>query len=176
MVLPTETPGKPEPRVRAVRDAQGRIVGFQDPDKGGRFISRSDAIRRVSVDVETNEIRDSFGNRVGIGSLAIPGRGIEVAYKIRSAEYKPLTVNPEDFRPNADQELIERTVFIGRDGKLMTAEISYGGGGEYDPAKNGGKWRYEASKALDLPSNVRLPTQDLQRAVAYTEFVVKTIR
>jgi hypothetical protein len=173
MVLPSE-PAQ-GPRVRVVRDSQGRFIGFQDPDRGGRFISRADALSRLRYSTEEAAILDSFGNRVGVGALSIPGRGVGVAYKFKTVEYTPLSVDPQKFKPGTNQELIERTVFIDSEGNLVTSEMSYGLGTEFDPAKGGGRWRKAASEALGIPEQERRPTRELRRAVAYQQYIVKTI-
>jgi hypothetical protein len=172
MVLPGEVFGGP--RVRVVRDSSGRVIGFQDPDQGSRFISRADALDRLRYNIEKAQVEDSFGNGVGVGALSIPGRGVTVGYKNGEAVYTPLEGDPSTFKPDPNQEIIERTIFIDKDGNLVTVEISYGYGNGYDPAKYGGKWRYEASQALGLEEGERLPTSDLQRAVAGQEFTIKT--
>ena len=93
-------------RVRAVRDQDGKLVGFQYPDQGGRFISRQDAIERMRYSIEAGEIQDSFGNSVdfvaqipigklwGIGDKSL-GRleelGIASVEKIRAYNRKALS-------------------------------------------------------------------------------------
>ena len=162
-------------RVRIVRDRQGRVVGFQDPDKRSIFISRKDAIPRLRHSIERNRIEDSFGNEVGVGALGLPGRGIDVAFKAKMASYKPLPTDPRTYNPKPNQEIVERTTFITREGKLVTSETSYGLGEKYDPSKTGGRWRRAASKAVGAGEGKRLPTSDLQRAVAHREFIIKDI-
>lgn len=172
MVLPSFG----ELRVRVVRDSSGRVVGFQDPDSTPRnqFISRADALDRLRYNVEAAQIEDSFGNDVGVGALALPGRGVTVAYKNGSATYTPLPGDPAAFKPNPNQEIVERTIFIDRNGRLVTVETSYGYGQTYDPARYGGRWRKAASEALGLAADERLPSQDLQRAVVGKEYMIKT--
>lgn len=172
-MLPDQPEG--ELRVRVVRDSEGKVIGFQDPDRGNRFISRADAIRRLEYSVERGAILDSFGNPVGVGALHTPGSGYSVTYATKEATYTPIGVSPLEFRPNANQEVIERTVFVAQDGSLVATETSYGIGRPYDPHKFGGRWRRAASEALGLGANERLPTADLQRAVAWQEYQVKTI-
>jgi hypothetical protein len=98
-----------------------------------------------------------------------------VAFKVKEATYRPLPTSPQDFQPKPNQEVIERTVFITREGKLVSSETSYGLGEAYDPAKTGGRWRRAASKAVGAGEGKRLPTSDLARAVAMQEFLVKSI-
>lgn len=162
-------------RVQVARDRTGKVVGFQDPDRGYRFISRADALPRLRYSIEKSRIEDTFGNRVGVGSLGLPGRGLSVAFKVKEATYRPLQVSPQDFQPRPNQEVIERTVFITREGKLVSSETSYGLGEAYDPAKTGGRWRRAASKAVGAKEGERLLTSDLARAVAHQEFLVKSI-
>lgn len=162
-------------RVHVARDRQGKIVGFQDPDRGYKFISRQDALPRLRYSVEKSRIEDSFGKEVGVGSLGLPGRGVSVGFKVKEATYRPLPTTPQDFQPRANQEVIERTVFITREGKLVSSETSYGLGEAYDPTKAGGRWRRSASQAVGAKEGERLPTSDLARAVAHQEFLVKEI-
>lgn len=162
-------------RVRVARDRKGRVVGFQDPDKRSVFISRKDAISRLRINKDTRQVEDSFGNRVGIGALGLPGRGIELTYKTKSAAYKPLATDPRSYNPKPNEEIIERTTFATKGGKLITSETSYGLGEKYDPSKTGGRWRRDASKALGVSEGGRLPTRDLKRAVLHKEFIIKRI-
>jgi hypothetical protein len=174
MVLPQE--GFGQLRVRVVRDSSGRVVGFQDPDKDNIFISRTDAIQRVRFNTEEGQIQDSFGNNVGVAALAYPKSGQTVAYVEKEATYIPLSGPPEGFKPASNEEIVERVTVIGADGELHTFEISYGGGQKYDPAKYGGKWRYEVSNALGQGEEERIPTEDLQRAVVDTVYLYKIVR
>jgi hypothetical protein len=161
-------------RVKVIRDKSGQVRGFQDPDTG-QFISRKDAIARVSFDAEKAEITDSFGNPVGVGALRIPKAGVSVAFKAKQAEYKPIVVDPSSYTPGANEEIIERLVFLGTDGKLVVKDISYGLGTRYDPNKKGGAYRMRASEALGKEPGERLPTRDLDKALLSQEFMIKTI-
>jgi len=163
-------------RVRAARDKRGQIIGFQDPDKGNRFITREAAIPRLRYSSADRSIVDSFGTKVGVGALRLPGRGRMVTYAVKSAEYRSLDQDARRFRPAGNQEVIERTVLVGKDGQLISDETSSGLGKRYDQAKRGGHWRKTISDALGLKDSERLPTRDLERAVVYREFIVKTIK
>jgi len=173
MVLPEEE--EYLGRVRVVRTESGRLVGFQDPDRGNRFITRAEALDRLTYSVERDQVQDTFGNRVGIGGLAIPNRGIKVTYAVKSATYQPIPEDPLQYKPASNQEIIERFVIIKPDGSLTHFEISHGSGKAYDPAKGGARWRTQVSEALGLPTEARLPTKDLKRAQYYSEVVVKTV-
>jgi len=162
-------------RVRIVRDRKGRVVGYQDPDQASRFISRADAIPRLRINKDTRQVEDSFGNRVGVGALGLPGRGVELTYKTKTAAYTPLAADPRTYNPKPNEEILERTTFATKEGKLVTSETSYGLGEKYDPSKTGGRWRRDASKALGVPEGGRLPTRDLSRAVLNKEFIIKRI-
>lgn len=176
MVLPTnpEQPPEPAPGVRVVRSEDGTFRGFQDP-ANGQFISRSAALDRLTYSVEQGALVDSFGNTAGVGSIAIPGRGIQVTYKTAEADYARLDTNPATFKPETNQEIVERVVFTDQDGHLVTLETSYGLGQDYNPKQTGGRWRRGAAQALGVDEGTRLPTADLERAVIYKEFIVKTI-
>ena len=173
MVLPFEEPVGPQ--VRVVRSSDGRFIGFQDPALGSRFISRAEALGRLTFSVETSDLVDSFDNHVGVGSIRMPSSGIEIGYKIRTVTDLPLTSDPSIFNPDPNQQIVERVVFVKSDGTLTTMETSYKLGQAYDPASTGGRWRQSASEALGLKEGERLPTADLQRAVVLKEFFVRTI-
>lgn len=176
MVVPTsaeqETPA--EPGVRIVRDEEGVFYGFQDADTG-RFISRQDALGRLVYSIEQGALLDSFGNTAGVGSIALPNRGVQVTYANVTADYMPLTTDPLTYTPESNQEIVERVIFVNQDGTLSTLQTSYGLGTMYDPNLTGGRWRRGASQALGLDESERLPTADLERAVIYREFELKTI-
>lgn len=174
--MPDFLPEEENKLVRVIRDREtGVVVGFQDPDTG-RFISRADALPRLRYSVEKSQIIDSFGNDVGVGAIGTPRSGNVVQFKVKEAEYTPLTTDPAAFRPNQNQEVVERTIFITPEGKLVSSETSYGLGTRYKPETAGGRWRKEAAEALKVDPNKRLPTKDLKRAVARQEYLVKTIR
>lgn len=175
MVLPYEEGPQP-PRVRIVRDKAGKIVGYQDPDAGSRFISRADAVKRLKVSVETGNITDTFGNQAGPGSVHIPAGGITHIMRDRTVVYQGLDVPPGRFTPGPNQELVESTYFITKSGKVERVDISYGLGNDYNKNLYHGKWRAGASEALGLDPNVRLPSADLKRAVLTKQYVVKTIK
>lgn len=173
MVLPFG-PGAEGPGVRINRDDKGRFRGFTDA-ASGRFISRTEAVQRLTFSVEGSDLVDTFGEHVGVGSIKIPASGIEIAYKVRTTTDKQLTVDPSTFKPEPNQQIVERVVFAGADGRLHTMETSYRLGRQYDPSLTGGRWRQAASEALGLKQGERLPTADLQRAVIMKEFIIRTI-
>jgi hypothetical protein len=165
------TPG----RVRIVRNSIGKFIGFQDPDEGGRFISRQAALGRLTYNDTQSMLEDSFGQYAGVGAIGLPGRGVSVGYTKKAATYNPLGVDPLRFTPASNQEVIERVVFVNKEGKLITLETSYGLGKRYSSNKSGGRWRQAATEALGVKEGERLPTADLQRAVVYKEYIIKTI-
>ncbi len=173
--MPDVFPDSQDLPVRVVRNrTTGALVGFQDPGTG-RFLSRTDAIARLQYSPERGQVEDSFANPVGVGSLGIPARGQHVTFKVKEADYQRLSVDVNTFKPSSNQEIVERTVLVTKEGKLVTSETSYGLGQKYQEGKYGGRWRQEASEALGTDKKARLPTKDLERAVAYREFIVKTI-
>lgn len=163
------------PRVRAVRDSSGRVVGFQDPDQGNRFISRADAINRLKYSPQQGQILDSFGNPVGVGALQFPGRGLEIATTNKILSYQRAGDDPMLIKVRSNQELVEQITLINKDGSLTQIETSYGHGKGYDPTKRGGWFRQKASEALGVPASQRLTTSDLYRSVARRDFIVKTV-
>lgn len=163
-------------RVRVVKDAGGRVVGFQDPDRNNVFIKRSEALKRVEYDVQSQTVKDSFGGTLGIADLVFPKRGQTVAYAVKEAEYQRLLQDPRAFRPSPNQEVIERVVVVTADGKFKSVETSYGLGQRFDPAKAGGRFRAGVATAEGVPVSKRLPTKDLERAIVFSEFLVKTTR
>ncbi len=134
------TPLRPQEtlRVRIVRDRQGKVIGFQDPDKGAVFISRQSAIPRLRYSIERSRVEDSFGNEVGVGALGLPARGVEVAFKVKEASYKPLGVKPEGYQPRPNEEIIERVIVVDKGGKLVPIDTSYGLGKSTTRRKPGG--------------------------------------
>lgn len=174
MVLPGPSfaPGE---GVAVARTSGGRLIGFRDPETG-RFISRSTALSRATYDPQAGQIKDSFGNPIGVGAFRLPAGGAIRETQNTIQTWKGLDVDARQFRPAANQEIIERVTVIDKAGKLRTFEISYGLGGKYDPRapNKGSKWRFETSKALGIAEGERARTSRLREAVAYREFIVKT--
>lgn len=163
-----------EAGVTVARDRSGRLIGFRDTETG-RFISRSVALARMTYDPVSGKVTDSRGNPVGVGAFRLPLGGVVRETKNTTQEWRPMEVDARQFKPAANQEIIERVTVIGRDNKLHTFEISYGLGGKYDPRapNKGSRWRFETSKALGLAEGERASTSRLREAVAYREFIVK---
>ena len=194
MVYPPPPPWKDEAivsskgAVKAVYH-RGKLIGYQDPDAvfrrtypDGRvttyrnpFIGREFAVDRLHYDFNQRGVFDSFGNRVGVANLAIPGAGRVTDYKTLQARWFKLTTDPRRFSPASNQEVIERVIFVDREGRLRLVRTSYGLGQRYDRSKYGGRWRSWASRALGLPDDARVGTQELQKAVLHKEFIVKTL-
>jgi len=192
MVLPPFAPGEiriinpSKGRVRSVQLGGGRI-GFQDPDlvyqqmrPDGRivtirnvFISREPAIERLTFNFGTNRINDSLGQQVGVGNLGLPTTGRIAEYKIQTSTWMPLGVDPRRYRPAVNEEIIERVIFVDREGRLRVVRTSYGLGEKYDLSKYGGRWRSWASRALGLPEDERLTTEKLKKAQVSREFILK---
>lgn len=173
MVIPGQRPLEGE-GVLVARERSGRLIGFRDPETG-RFISRVTALARMTYDPTSGQVVDSQGNPVGVGAFRLPLGGVVRETKNTIQEWRPMDVDARQFKPAANQEIIERVTVIGRDGKLRTFEISYGLGGKYNPTapNKGSKWRFETSKALGLEEGERASTSRLREAVAYREFIVK---
>jgi len=161
-------------RVRVVRDSSGRVVGFQDPDFGNRFITRDEALSRLRYDSGKSQILDSFGNPVEVGALHYTVSHAPVAFINGVWEYRGIGQDPSRARPGASQEVVEQTTVINKDGTLTTIEISGGAGKRWQENKSGGKWRYEMSKALGLGKDEKLPTTDLTRFVVRKDYFIRT--
>jgi len=178
-------------RVRAI-EIGGRIQ-FQDPDlvvareyPDGRIVSgirnlftrTTDSVTRLRFDYGAGRLEDSFGKRVPVTSVKIPDRGVTFQFRFQEATWSPLGVDPRRFTPGPNQEIVERVVFLDRDGNLIVENFSYGLGSKYDRTKTGAKWRYAAARALGEESDPgpgnRLTTAELQKAVLEREFLVKT--
>ncbi len=171
----SDQPGGGERReVYIRRGADGRFLGYSASWSGGRFISRSEAIPYLQLDAERGVVVDSVGNTAGIGAVTYPRSGVEVQFVQRRARYMPTDQMPDRIRPGANQEIIERQVLVGADGKLVEIETSYGLGQRYDPSKRGGWWRQKASQALGLAEGQRLATRDLEKVIVSRQFLIKT--
>jgi hypothetical protein len=173
-VLPLE-PEAERPGVWVARDSAGVFIGFRDPSTG-QFISRQDALPRLTYSIELGELQDSLGNTAGVGSIGLPGRGVRVTYATTETvqDLVPLETNPATYAPKSNQEIVERVIFTDSDGNLITLETSWGAGTKYDSHLYGGRWRRGAAEALGLEEGTRLPTADLERAVLYREFIIRT--
>lgn len=174
--------------VRAVRTGP-KTIAFQDPDlviqrtlPDGRviqirnlFISREPAIDRLKYDFDRNRIVDTFGTTVGTKHIGLPTAGRVVDYKTLTATWSPLTTDPRKYIPAANEEVVERVVFMNREGKLVTEHTSYGLGRKYDRSKTGWWWAGKAKEALGIEPGEKVTTKELQRAVVHREFVVKRL-
>jgi len=132
-MFPEEEGTEREGRVRAVYTAKLRLIGFQDPDMGNIFIRRDEAVGRLRYDPELGQVVDSFGNTVDVGGMAMPAAGYTYEYKYKTAEYYPLTINPEDFQPAPGLTLKVRLVIVDSEGNLHVFDKSFGENRTYDP-------------------------------------------
>lgn len=175
-------------RVKAIYK-EGRFVGFQDPDiyiertyadgtvtrYRNPFVGREAGITRIHYDFDANELRDSFGNAVGVAQLAFPKAGTDIAYIQRRVRWLPYTGDITRYIPKPNEEIVERVVFVRSDGEVRMVPTKYGMGKKYDPSKTGGRWRAAASRSLGLPEDVRATTAELQKAVLHKEYLIKRI-
>jgi len=139
------------------------------------FISREPAVERLVFDFKKQAIVDSYGNTVGVRHLGLPSTGRVTDYAVWSAKWMPLTTDPRRYTPSPNQELVEKVIFIDRNGKLVTSYTSYGLGGKYDRAKQGGWWVDAAKKAAGFEPGEKATTRELRRAQVHREFVIKTL-
>jgi hypothetical protein len=162
-------------RVRIIRDPQGRVRGYQDPDANNRFIDKETAISRLKFNPEARQIQDSFKNEMPVGQLGVRIGGV-VLNKVNVAEsYQSISGNIRNVVPTSHQEIIERVSVLTKDGRVETIEISYGRGQEYVEGKNGGYWRYRIATAAGISDGRRLPSTDLKNRVLNQEFLIKTV-
>ena len=175
-------------RVRAVRTGP-KTIAYQDPDYKvlrvypdgttrtlhNLFISREPAIDRLVFDFKSNKILDSFGNSVGLRHLGIPSVGRVTDYKVMTVKHMPMIGDPRRFIPASNQEIVERVVFVDKNGKLIVSRTSWGLGQKYDRSKRGGWWIDKAKKAAGLEPGEKATTRELKRAQIHREFVVKTL-
>jgi hypothetical protein len=177
-------------RTRIVDMGRGNYQ-FQDPDyaalmqrpDGSTFVERNVfignayAVEHLAYNYDLGFVADSFGTRVPLAALAFPKRGTVVEYKTLTATWKPLDKDPRQFKPNANQEIVERVIFMDGHGNLQTLDMSYGKGKKYDRSKTGEKWRYFAGRMAgeeeDPGAGNRLSTRELQKNVVSREFLVK---
>jgi hypothetical protein len=132
-MFPEEELTEREGRVRAVYTAKLRLIGFQDPDMGNIFIRRDEAVGRLRYDPELGQVVDSFGNPVDVGGMAFPAAGSSFEFKYKTAEYLPLTVNPEDFQAAPGTTLQLRLVIVDGEGNIHVLYKSFGENRSYDP-------------------------------------------
>jgi hypothetical protein len=132
-MFPEEEGTEREGRVRAVYTAKLRLIGFQDPDMGNIFIRRDEAVGRLRYDPELGQVVDSFGNPVDVGGMAFPAKGYSYEFKYKTAEYLPLTVNPEDFQAAPGTTLQLRLVIVDGEGNIHVLYKSFGENRSYDP-------------------------------------------
>lgn len=175
-------------RAHAVRTGP-KTVAFQDPDMviqrtlpDGRvitlrnlFINRESAINRLTYDFERNRVVDSVGVTVAAKHLGLPAVGRVAQYTTLDAKWIPLKVDPRKYIPAANEEIVERIVFIGRDGKLIREETSYSLGKKYDRSKRGGWFVDRAKKALGKEPEEKVTTPELKRAVVHRQFLIKRL-
>ena len=175
-------------RVRAVRTGP-RTIAYQDPDYRvlrvypdgttktltNLVIAREPAIDRLTFDYQSNTVVDSYGNSVGLRHLGIPSTGRVADYKVWSVKWMPMTTDPRRYIPGPNEEIVERVIFVDRDGKLIVSRTSWGRGQKYDRSKRGGWWVDKAKKAAGLEPGEKATTRELKRAQIHREFVIKTV-
>ncbi len=175
-------------RVRAVRTGP-KTYAYQDPDLkvlrvyqdgttrtlSNLFISREPAIDRLAFDFQRNTVVDSFGNSVGLRHLGLPSSGRVTDYNIWTVKWMPLPTDPRRYIPGPNEEIVEKVIFVDRNGKLVVSYSSSGRGFKYDRSKTGGWWVDKAKKAAGLEPGEKATTRELKRAQIHREFVIKTI-
>jgi hypothetical protein len=140
-----------------------------------------EAADRLRYDFDSSRIRDSFGRFVGVGSIQFPEEGVWFS-GLRGAQMQtlPFSARPEAFESSPSVELIERVIFVNRDGTLRVQEWSFGRGRKYDTAHHGGGFLREGMAAAGVRrEGARLTAAEyaqVQAAVVSREYVVREAR
>ena len=140
-----------------------------------------EAADRLRYDFDSARIRDSFGRFVGVGSIQFPEEGVWFS-GLRGAQMQtlPFSARPEAFESSPSVELIERVIFVNRDGTLRVQEWSFGRGRKYDTAHHGGGFLREGMAAANVRrEGARLTAEEyaqVQAAVVSREYVVREAR
>lgn len=189
-----ETITPSEGRAVWVREAEGRGV-FRDPDAvyrrwfpdgSSQLVERPllrslEAAERLGWDFGVQRLRDSLGRFVGVGALTFPEEGVWFT-GLRGAQNitVPYALRPEAFQASSNAELIERVIFVNRDGTLRVQEWSFGRGQEYDPTHHGGGFLREGMAAAGIRrEGSRLTAAEyakVKAAVISVEWVVREAR
>lgn len=92
----------------------------------------------------------------------------------------PFSARPEAFVSSPSVELIERVIFVNRDGTLRVQEWSWGRGRDYDPSHHGGGFLREGMAAAGVRrEGARLTKAEyaqVQAAVISREYTVREAR
>lgn len=159
-------------RVWVSRDEAGIIRRYGDPDSG-KTLTRNEGIRRMSFNQTTGQVEDSLGNQIRLGELSLRAmHETEGLINVRQTT-SPLKTNPWTYATKKNEEIIERLIVIGKDGKINKIDISHGQGKMYDPSAKGKVWRADISNALGLDKDDRLTTDDLEKMVVHKQIVVR---
>ena len=181
---------------RAVWTTEVTGVGrFADPDlvirqflPDGTFttiaypeLNSLEAADRLRYDFDSSRIRDSFGRFVGVGSIQFPEEGVwYTGLRGVNLQSLPFSARPEAFESSPSVELIERVIFVNRDGTLRVQEWSFGRGRKYDTAHHGGGFLREGMAAAGVRrEGARLTAAEyaqVQAAVVSREYVVREAR
>jgi hypothetical protein len=185
--------------------SQGRSVWTTEVTGVGRFVDPDEVIRRwlpdgtyqtimypelnalqavpgLHFDFDSSRIRDSFGRFVGVGSIQFPEEGVFFT-GLRGAQIQtlPFSARPEAFESSPSVELVERVIFVNRDGTLRVQDWSFGRGRGYDPAHHGGGFLREGMAAAGVRREYgeRLTAAEyaeVKASVLSVEYVVREAR
>lgn len=148
---------------------------FQDAGTG-QFISTRAAVPCLTYDFERKRIVDAFHNVVGVANLRIGVSGIRIVRPRDVVTYQRILFDPRHVRVGPNQEIVERIIWVRRDGWLRMTEWSYGLGERYDRSKTARAWGGAAREALGLERDQKATTRELRKAVVLREFQLKTTR
>jgi hypothetical protein len=169
-------PDQPETSyiVRIARSLEGRFVGFRG--EGGRFITRESAAKGLVFDDKTGLIRDQAGNTAGVGSLAIPGRGITVTTATgKIVSYERVSVPIDHLTVQSNQMIQERLVLRDDKGKIYNYYGNYALGEKYDPKKLG-KWYIRSlNEVAEKEGKKKISYDKLDQYIVLHEYRVVTI-
>jgi len=186
-----------------ITESEGRAVWERLPEGGGQWrdpdaayrrwypdgsseliehpILRSvDAVERLGYDFNVQRIRDSYGRFVGTGALVFPEEGV-LFTGLRGTEMftTPFTLRPEAYEATPGTELIERVVFINRDGSLRLQESILRLGNDYDPSHHSGGFIREGMAAAGVRrEGPRLTAEQYKKvlgAVIHREYLVREV-
>lgn len=163
------------PGVRATRGKDGRWYFFDAAT--GRRVKNRIGITRLEFDTEQNKFVDSRGKGVGAGAFRtlpiLERRELENAI----VNWRKLRGNPYTYRPAPNEQITERLVIQGRDGKIKVVEISHGRGKKFSVDAGSPQARKFGSairEAAGVGTERKVNSGDLDKIILHREYLVTT--